>query len=326
MVESRAGTLSFAEAEQRLRGPAAGLPPLVLAAGEEAWLRNRLTGAFRAGGEVEGAEVRRLEGDELSAADLERALQVLPLFGGGLRLWIREGSKLAKPALESLLGWADGPGEGVRVLLTTAREVAELKALGSLASRAAVVTCALRPPERTGWVKRMAEESGLALPAGLLAAIAASAPNLLAASREVEKLAALADASGRVLPAAAQALRGAAGEGSVERWVDALLTRDRIAGRAESAALSGAGVGGTSALWALAERALGSLEPGGVGWPRRPAAPALPPGLARRVLDAVYRADRALKRGELKDADLIQVLTAEVEDAMTDAGGEGSRG
>jgi hypothetical protein len=105
--------------------------------------------------------------------------------------------------------------------------------------------------------------------------------------------------------------------------VEALLARDHAGARAESFALSRAGIGGTSALWALAERALGSLEPGGPGWPRRAAGPAVPPGIARRVLDAVYRADRALKRGELKDADLMETLSVAVEDALRGAGKEG---
>jgi hypothetical protein len=41
------------------------------------------------------------------------------------------------------------------------------------------------------------------------------------------------------------------------------------------------------------------------------------------VLDAVYRADRALKRGELKDADLMETLSVAVEDALRGAGKEG---
>jgi len=322
MVDFRGRTLSAPDAERLLRGPAGALPALLLATGEEAWLRDRLVTAFRAGGEAEGAEVRRLEGDDLSQEELESALAALPLFGGGVRLWIREGSKLAKGPLDSLLSWAAGPSEGVRILVTTAREVGELKTLESLASRGAVVSCSSRPAEREGWVKRMAEGAGLALPPGLAAAVAASAPNLLAASQEIGKLAVFADSAGRVPAAAAQSLRGGAAEGSLARWVDALLARDRAGARLESAALAGAGVGGTSALWALAERALGALEPGGFGWPRRAAAPAVAPEVARRLLDAVYRADRALKRGELKDTDLMETLSVAAEDALRGAGKE----
>lgn len=316
MVGSRGRSLSLAEAERRLGGPASGLPPLVLAAGEETWLQDLLVAAFRAGGRAEGAEVRRLEGDDTSAEALSSALQSLPLFGGGLRLWIREGAKLGKAALEQLLAWAATPGEGVRVLVTSAREAGELKSLESLAARGASVALGIRPAERGAWVKRMAEEAGLALPAGLAAAVAASSPSLLAAAREIEKLAVLAEESGRVPPSAAKALRGAATEGSLARWVEALLAGDRAGARAESAALTGTGAGGTAALWALAERALGSLEPGGFGWSRRAPGPPLPVPAARQVLDAVYRADRALKRGELKDMDLMTTLEAEVERAL----------
>lgn len=322
MVVSRGGTLTFPEAERLLRGAAAGLPALILAAGEEAWLGDRLVAAFRAGGVAEGAEVRRLEGDEVSAEELEGAFEALPLFGGGVRLWIREGSKLSKAALERLLAWAAGPGEGVRVLVTTVREAGELKSLESLAARGAMVVCSIRPADRAGWVKRMAEEAGLALPAGLLAAIAASTPGLLAAAQEIEKLAALADASGRVPASATEALRGAATEGSLARWVEALLAGDRGTARGEAAALSAAGVGGTSALWALAERALGSLEPGGFGWPRRATGRPISPATARRMLDAVYRADRALKRGELKDEDLMESLAMAAEETLRAAGKE----
>jgi DNA polymerase III delta subunit len=322
MVVSRERTLSAADAERLLRGPAAKLPPLLLATGEEAWLRDRLVAAFRAGGIGEGAEVRRIEGDEASAEELEEAFEGLPLFGAGVRIWIREGSKLSKAAHARLLEWAGRPGENVRVLVTTAREVGELKSLESLAAHGATVSCSVRPGDRAGWVKRMAEEAGIALPAGLPEAIAASAPGLLAASQEIGKLAALADGSGRVPPAAAGALRGAATEGSLGRWVEALLSGDATAVRREAAGLRAAGVSGTSALWAVAERALGSLEPGGFAWGRRAAGSPLAPGAARSILDAVYRADRALKRGELKDEDLMETLAMAAEEARRAAGKE----
>jgi hypothetical protein len=48
----------------------------------------------------------------------------------------------------------------------------------------------------------------------------------------------------------------------------------------------------------------------------------MPPGLARRVLDAVYRADRSLKRGELTDEDLMDALAFAVEDALRGDGKE----
>ena len=58
----KAGVLSAREAEPVLRGSGDALPPLVLAAGEEDFLRERLVRAFREGAEAQGAEFQRLEG------------------------------------------------------------------------------------------------------------------------------------------------------------------------------------------------------------------------------------------------------------------------
>jgi DNA polymerase III delta subunit len=316
MVRAGGGRLAFPDAERLLAGPAAGLPALVLAAGAEALLHARLVAAFRTGAAAEGSEFRRLEGDELNAAELEGALQSLTLFGAGVRLWIRECSKLEKAAAESLLAWARGGAEGVRVLATTLREPGELKLLESFAERAAAVPCTVRPEERGRWAERMAREAGLTLPAGIAAAVAESSPDLLAASQELAKLAALADASGKLPQGASLVLRGAQAESTLDGWVNAVLAGDPRRARAEAAALAGAGPGGTAALWAVAERALGALEPGGFGWPRRQPARPIPAAAARRILDAVYRADRALKRGELREEDLMDALAPAVAGAM----------
>ncbi|HEV8128365.1 MAG TPA: hypothetical protein VGQ14_01780, partial [Candidatus Eisenbacteria bacterium] len=101
--------------------------------------------------------------------------------------------------------------------------------------------------------------------------------------------------------------------------------------RREAAALDAEGVGGTNALWAVAERALAALEPQSFGYRRGPAPRTrLTPSQARAALDAVYAADRALKRGELKDAQLRdwmerKILEASVHDAPDQARG-GARG
>ena len=187
-----------------------------------------------------------------------------------------------------------------------------------LAEHAVVVSCTVRPGERAAWAGRIAREAGLALPAGLETAIAEAAPDLLAVSQEVDKLAALADAKGRVPGEAAGALRGAQVRGSLDRWVEAALASDMGAARAEAAALETAGIGASAALWALAERALSSLEPGALGGPRRTSAGALPPATARRVLDAVYRVDRAIKRGQLRDEDWTDAIVP----ALSGAAGE----
>lgn len=316
MVRTGGGRLAVADAERQLRGPSSDLPALVLAAGGEAWLHDRLVAAFRSGAEAEGAEFRRLEGDELDAAELEGALQSLTLFGAGVRLWIRECSKLGKAAADSLLGWTRGGAEGARVLATTLREPGELKLLESLAERAPVVSCAVRPEERGKWAERMAREAGLTLPAGIAAALADSAPDLLALSQELAKLATLADASGKVPAGASRVLRGAQAETSLDAWVDAVLAADTRRACAEAAALAGTGTGGTAALWAVAERALGALEPGGFGWPRRQPSRPIPAPAARRILNAVYRADRALKRGELREEDLMDALAPAVAGAL----------
>ncbi|HKW50566.1 MAG TPA: hypothetical protein VJQ53_02420, partial [Candidatus Eisenbacteria bacterium] len=70
MVTRRGARLDVSQAERLLVGPAAGLPPLVLAAGSDDFLRDRVVAAFRAGAAAEGADLSRLEGDDLSAEEL----------------------------------------------------------------------------------------------------------------------------------------------------------------------------------------------------------------------------------------------------------------
>ena len=162
------------------------------------------------------------------------------------------------------------------------------------------------------WAEAIARETGLAFPPGLAATIAQGAPDLLALSQEIEKLSAIADAKGRIPAEAAGALRGAQVQGSLDRWVEAVLAADLPAARAEAASLETAGIGASAALWALADRALSALEPGGFGGPRRTIGRPLTPGAARRVLDAVYRVDRAIKRGEMRDEDWMDALVPAV--------------
>src|SRR5262245_29698205 len=135
MVTRRGTTLSPLEAERVLSGPAGALPPLIVAAGPEDFLRDRVVSAFRSGAAAEGSEFQRLEGDDLSAEELAQALASVSLFGDERRIWIREGAKLDRGAEEALLAWTEGSGEGVRVLVTSARDVADLKGLQALASR-----------------------------------------------------------------------------------------------------------------------------------------------------------------------------------------------
>src|SRR5204863_6100078 len=134
---------SLREAEPLLRGSGSAIPSLVLGAGPDEFLRERLVSAFRSGATSEGSEFLRLEGDSLDAETLAGALATLSLFGGAQRIWIREGSKMGAIVEEALLAWAGAPDEGTFVLVTTARNVDELKFLGTLAGLAVTVSCRL---------------------------------------------------------------------------------------------------------------------------------------------------------------------------------------
>lgn len=303
MVTRAGARLGVSEAERLLVGPASKIPLLTVAAGSDDFLRDRVVAAFRAGATAERADFSRLEGDDLSAAELAAALTSISLFGDGRRIWIREGSKIDRDTEETLLAWTGGDGEGVRVLLTTARDVAELKLLQTLAGKAAVVACEAGPAERRRWADDLAREASLRLPAGALEAIAAHAPNLLALSREIEKLRLHASGDGSVPAAALGVLAGARGGASAERWATAVLAGDPARARAEAASLDAEGIGGTSCLWAVAERALAVLDPN-TSYRRPAAGPSLRPTDARRALHVVYQADRALKRGEIRDSEL----------------------
>jgi hypothetical protein len=133
-------------------------------------------------------------------------------------------------------------------------------------------------------------------------------------SREVEKLRLLAGPDGTVPAAALNVLAGARGAASAERWAIAVLAGDAGSARAESATLDLEGSAGTTSLWAIAERALAVLDPQPYGSYRRSgsAGPSLGPDAARRVLHAVYRADRALKRGEVRDSELRTFVEQEL--------------
>ena len=307
MVTRRGARLDVPQAERLLAGPASGLPPLTLAAGSDDFLRDRVVAAFRAGAAAEGADLSRLEGDDLSAEELAAALTSISLFSQARRIWIREGSKIDRATEEALLAWVDGSGEGVRVLVTTAREIAELKLLQSLAEKAAVVACEAGPAETRRWIGELAREASIRLPAGAVEAIAAHAPNLLALSREMEKLRLHAADDGSVPASALNVLAGARSGASAERWATAVLAGDAARARAEAATLDAEGVGGTSCLWAIAERALAALDPQpSYGGYRRAgtSGPALRPAEARKALHVVYQADRALKRGEIRDTEI----------------------
>ncbi len=295
MTVKRGATLPFDEAERALSGGWETMPPLVLAAGPDEYLRSRLVAAFRAGGESEGAELERLDAEALTAETLAGALASLSLFSSSRRLWIREGSKLDKECEDALVAWTRGGAEATRLLVTTAREIAELRGLQALSAAGASVACALRPGEAVRWVDRMLAEAGLVLPPGAGAALAEHAKDLLEARQEIEKLRLYAEPSGKVPAAALAALRGARAGGSLDRWADAVLARDARAARREAAALDAEGVGGT--------------EPQAFAY-RRGAAPrvTLPPSAARAALHAVYAADRALKRGEARDAELRDLI------------------
>jgi DNA polymerase III delta subunit len=310
--------MAVPDAERLLAGPAAAMAPLTIAAGDEAFLRDRVLAAFRAGAQAERSEFLRLEGDDLTAADLAIALGSISLFGDLRRIWIREGAKMERAAETALLEWAGGTGQGVRVLLTTARDVADLSGLSSLAEKGTVIACAGGPSERLRWGERLLREAGLRLPGGALEALATRTPNLLALSREIEKLSLLRNPDGTVPPSALGALSGARGAGSASRWAAALLAGDAAGTRAEAATLDAEGAGGSACLWAVAERALSALEPPSYGFRREraQAAPSLSPREARRVLHAVYRADLALKRGEVRDKELRDYVEREIRSAV----------
>ncbi len=317
VTRRRSGSVSLREADALLRGPSSGFPPVVLGAGPDELLRERLVHAFRAGAEAEGSEFQRLEGDALDAETLAGALATLSLFGGARRIWIREGAKMGSATQETLLGWAGSPGEGVAVLLTTARETDELKFLETLAAAAIVVPCRTRGGEGLEWANAIAGEEGVKLPAGTVESIFRSAPDLISFRTEIRKLAAHADAEGRVPASALDALREVQTGASVERWAQAVLGGTAAEARVETEALTREGVGGTSAMWALAECALAALEPQAFYY-RRAARPSVPlrPAKARAVLDQIYQADRALKGGEIRDADLAGTLVQTVRRAI----------
>ncbi|MEK7317028.1 MAG: hypothetical protein AAB011_12670 [Candidatus Eisenbacteria bacterium] len=283
-------------------------PPFVLAAGPSDYWREHLVEAFRESAAGAGAEFLRLEGDALDAETLAGALESLSLFASSRRLWIREGAKIEKACEERLLALAGAPISGLTILLTTARDPSELKFLGSLAARTSLVPCEERPGDAAKEAVRLAAAAGLHLPSGLLEAIAARAGTLLALRQELSKLAVLADRSGAIAPSALDAVAGGRTTASVERWAVAALQRDAASARAEATALSAEGSASGSALWAIASIALGALEPQAYGFRRGPAAPALRPAAARSALHAVYRADRAMKRGEIRDEEVLDVL------------------
>lgn len=317
MVTRPGGRVTLQDAERLLAGPAAAIPPLTIAAGGDDFLRERAIAAFRAGAAAEQSEFRRLEGDDLSAAELAEALGSISLFGDLRRIWIREGSKLERAAEEVLLAWAGGRGEGVRVLLSTAREIAELKSLQTLAEKGTVVPCTARPEEARRWALELLSQAGLRLPGGAAEAIATRSPNLLALSREIEKLSLHAGPDGTVPASALDTISGGRGAASAARWAAAVLERDAPRARAEAAALDFEGVTGSACLWAIAERAFAALEPQSYGYQRgrAPGGPALRPAEARAALHAVYRADLALKRGEVPDRELRDYVAREFERA-----------
>lgn len=320
----RGATLPFDEAERLLAGPWDAMPAIVLAAGPDEFLRERLVGAFRAGAEREGSEFLRLEGDELDAGALAGALASISLFAASRRIWLREAAKLDRACEEALLEWARGAAEGARILVTTSRDAGELKVLQAIAAVGVSTPCVVRPGEAGRWVARLIEEAGLSLPPGAADALAAHAHGLLEARQEVEKLRAHAGPGGLVPPRALAALRGARAGSSLDRWADAVLSGDSVAARREAAALDVEGVGGTSALWAVAERALAALEPQSFGYRRSGPRVPLTPNAARAALDAVYAADAALKRGEARDVELRDLIERNLLEAR-ETGTEASR-
>ena len=306
---ARAGAAGTPHAVTQSWREGAEPPPFVLAAGPSNYWREHVVEAFRESGTATGAEFLRMEGDDLDAETLAGALESLSLFASSRQLWIREGAKIEKACEERLLAWAGAPVSGLSILLTTARDPSELKFLGSLAARSSVVHCEERAGNAAKEAQRLAAAAGLRLPPELLEAIAARAGSLLSLRQELSKLAVLADGSGKIPASALDAIAGGRAAASVERWAVAALQRDAAAARAEAAALSAEGSASGSALWAVASIALGSLEPQAYGFRRGPtAAPALRPAAARAALDAVYRADRGMKRGEIRDEEVLDVL------------------
>ena len=282
--------------------------PFLVATGPSDYWRVHLVEAYRESAAAAGAEFQRLEGDDLDAETLAGALESLSLFATSRRLWIREGAKLEKACEERLLRLAGAPIAGVTILLTTARDPSELKFLGSLAAKAAVVSCEERSGDSLKEAQRLAIEAGLKLPPGLLEAITARAGSLQSLRQELAKLGVLADGTGKIELSALNAVAAGRSAASVERWAVAALQRDAARARVEAAALSAEGSATGSALWAVASMALAALEPQAYGFRRGPSGPALRPAAARAALDAVYRADRAMKRGEIRDEEVLDVL------------------
>jgi len=306
MVSRKTVSLTVAEAERLFRGPMASLAPLTLAAGEDDFLRDRVVAAFRAGAEMEGSELLRLEGDSIGGEAIAEALGAISLFAAERRIWIREAAKLAKAAEEFLLAWASGGGEGARVLVTTARAVADLKTLQNLAAAGMTVPCETTAAESRRWAERLLEEAGLKVPSQAVEVLLGRAPSLLALSQEIDKLRVHAGEGGKLPASALDALAAARGGGSTERWAQAVLAGDLERARKEAAILDAEGAAGTGSLWAIAELALNALDPPPYAAWRGAGgrSSGLSAAAARRALDAVYRADRALKRGEIPDAEL----------------------
>jgi DNA polymerase III delta subunit len=307
----------------------AGEPPapFLLAAGPSDYWRDEIARAYRDGAAAAGAELVRLEGDELDAAGLAAALESLSLFALERRIWIREGAKLEKACEDRLLAWADAPpapGGSLAILLTTAREPSELKFLGSLAAKAVVVACEERPADAAREADRLAREAGLTLPPGLAAALGARATSLLSLRQEIEKLRLAAGPDGRLQASSTAALMAGRTGASVDRWAAAAIARDAASTRAEAAALAAEGVSAGNALWAVASVALGALEPQGYGYGyrgRSGSTPSLRPGAARAALDAVYQTDRAMKRGEIRDEEVLDVLERGLRESLGTTGG-----
>ncbi len=307
------------ESLEKLLGEPGTTPPLSLAAGPSQYWRDRLVAAFRQGADAEEAEFLRIEGDDMDAESLAGALHALSLFATSRRIWIREAGKIQKACEELLLSWADTPAPGLTILVTTSREPAELKFLAALAARAATAACVERPADVRREAARLFAEAGLRLPADAQEALAARAGSLLALRVECEKLALLADGRGALPASAFDAVAAGRTVASVERWAAAAMRGDAAATRAEAAALDAEGASAGTALWAVASIALASLEPQSFAYRRGPAGPSLSPARARAVLDAVYRADRGMKRGEIRDAQIRDVLE------RTLSGGTGAR-
>jgi len=316
MVTSRAQAAPDAVARALRAGSAE--PPFVLAAGPSDYRREEIVQAFREGAAAIGAEFQRLEGDELDAAGLAGALESLSLFATSRRLWIREGGKIEKACEEMLLAWIDSPAPGLQLLLTTAREPSELKFLGSLADKTAFVPCEERPGDARREAERLARAAGLRFPPGLADAIGTRAPSLLALRQEIEKLRVYADDEGRLPASSVDAIAGGRAAASVDRWAAAAIRGDGATARAEAAALAATGSSAGNALWAVASIALAALEPMSYGYRPRAASagPTLRPAQARAALDAVYRADRGMKRGEIRDEEVLDVLERALVESM----------